>query len=96
MQDTLRACQLYRLTQMLMSDKFSKAVELAKANPANLEDTLVVKRPSQAEHRSRKVHTYLKPSEFDAFVRLIGRETLSNALRDLVLHFNNRSDEQEQ
>ncbi len=73
-----------------MPDKFAHALSLAEANPANTEDTLLVARVEKLEHRSRKVHTYLKPSEFDALVSHIGRETLSNALRDLVLEFNAR------
>jgi len=80
-----------------MSDKFAKAhlsraMGLAEVSRANVEDTLLVARPEQMELRSRKVHTYLKPTEYDAFVRHIGRETLSNALRDLVLDFNRRQD----
>lgn len=66
-------------------------VRLAEISPANIEDTHIVSRATPEELRSRKVHTYLKPSEYDAFVAVIGRETLSNALRDLVIDFNRRN-----
>jgi len=75
-----------------MSDKFSKAMGLAEISPTNIEDTLLVTRPVTEEHRSRKAHTFLKPSEYETFVARIGRETVSSALRDLVLAFNARDD----
>ena len=68
---------------------------LAEVSRANIEETHIVSRNAPEELRSRKVHTYLKPSEYDAFVRHIGRETLSNALRDLVLDFNRRHDQRD-
>jgi len=67
---------------------------MAEGQEVNFADA-VLARPGQIkpdmpqpEKRSRKVHTYLKPSEYDAFISHIGRETLSNALRELVLDFN--------
>ena len=75
-----------------MSDKFSKAMGLAEVSPTNIEDTLLVARPVTEEHRSRKAHTFLKPSEYETFIARIGRETVSSALRDLILAFNARND----
>jgi len=73
-----------------MADKFSKAMGLAEVSPANIEETHIVARAPAEEHRSRKAHTFLKPSEFEAFVARIGRESVSSALRDLVLDFLRR------
>ena len=75
-----------------MSDKFSKAMGLAEVSPTNIEDTLLVTRPVTEEHRSRKAHTFLKPSEYDKFIARIGRKTVSSALRDLILEFNAQDD----
>jgi hypothetical protein len=83
----------------LKTDKFAKAVMMAESADTKIEETFIVS-PSellekpQVEKRSRKVHTYLKPSEYDAFVAQIGRESFSNALRDLVLAFNQQHHEQ--
>lgn len=73
-----------------MSDKFSKAVDLAESSPANIENTLLIARSIQPEQRSRRAHTHLKPSEYDTFVSHIGRETVSNVVRELILEFNRR------
>ena len=73
-----------------MSDKFSKALGLAETSPANIEDTLLVARPESVEIRNRKAHTFLKPSEYDAFIALIGRKSVSSVMRALVLDFIKR------
>jgi hypothetical protein len=79
--------------------KFDKAMMMAETADTHIEETFIVspaelKQKPVIEKRSRKVHTYLKPSEYDAFVSHIGRETFSNALRELVLAFNKKQDEQ--
>ena len=73
-----------------MSDKFAKAVGLAEVSPANIEDTLIVARPEAVAYRTARAYTRLKQAEYDAFVALIGRRSISDALRDLVLDFNAR------
>ena len=65
---------------------------LAETSPANIEDTLLVARPQSIEHRSRKAHTFLKPSEYEAFIARIGRQPVSSVLRELVLEFIKRHD----
>ncbi len=81
----------YPLTIDPMSDKFSHALGLAEASPANVEDTLLVQRHKPVELRSRKAHTFLKPSEYDALIARIGREPVSAVLRELVLDFIRRN-----
>ena len=77
-------------------NKFAKAMSMAEGQEVNFADAVLAS-PEQikpdmpkTEKRSRKVHTYLKPSEYEAFISYIGRETLSNALRQLVLDFNRK------
>ena len=82
-----------------MKNKFAKAMHMAEGQEVNFKDAVLttpgqIKKSKQIEKRSRKVHTYLKPSEYDCFVSHIGRETFSNALRDLVLAFNKQKNEQ--
>ena len=74
-------------------------MHMAEGQEVNFKDAVLttpgqIKKSKQIEKRSRKVHTYLKPSEYEAFVGHIGRETFSNALRDLVLAFNKQQNEQ--
>lgn len=64
---------------------------LAEASPAKIEETLLVARPELLEIRSRKVHTFVKPSEYEEFISRIGRNSVSSVLRDLVLEFNRRN-----
>jgi len=82
-------------------NKFAKALDMAEGQEVNFKQAVLttpnqVKKDRQIEKRSRKVHTYLKPSEYDFFISHIGRETFSNALRDLVLDFNKQKNEQNQ
>ena len=72
---------------------------MAEGQEVDFADAVLVK-PRQIkphmpepEKRSRKVHTYLKPSEYDVLLSHIGRETLSNALRGLVIDFNDKKNE---
>ena len=79
--------------------KFTKALDMAEGQEVNFKDAILttpsqVKKAKLIEKRSRKVHTYIKPSEYEAFVAHIGRETCSNALRDLILAFNKQQNEQ--
>jgi len=79
--------------------KFTKALDMAEGQEVNFSDAVLttpgqIKKAKLAEKRSRKVHTYLKPSEYACFVSHIGRETFSNALRHLVLAFNKQKNEQ--
>ena len=41
------------------------------------------------EKRTKGRSVYLKPSEYEEFVGKIGRESFSDAVRDLILKFNN-------
>lgn len=59
-------------------------------SPANIEDTLIVSRPETVELRTARAHTRLKPSELEIFTSHIGRQSVSDALRSLVLDFNRR------
>ena len=82
-------------------NKFAKAVDMAEGQEVNFKQAVLttpsqVKKDRQIEKRSLKVHTYIKPSEYDCFISHIGRETFSNALRDLVLDFNKQKNEQNQ
>lgn len=63
---------------------------LAESSPANVEDTLIVARPEKPEFRTARASTRLKPSEFEVFTSHIGRQSVSDALRSLVLDFNHR------
>jgi len=51
---------------------------------------MVVGRADPIEYRTRKVHTFLKPSEYKEFLSYIGRSPVSPVMRDLVLDFNRR------
>ncbi len=73
-----------------MTDKFAKAVGMADTSPTNIEDTLIVARPKKPEHRTARAYTHLKPSEFETFTGHIGRQSVSDALRNLVIEFNAR------
>ena len=79
--------------------KFTKALNMAEGQEVNFEDAVLttpgqVKKVKLVEKKSRKLHTYLKPSEYEVFVSHIGRETFSEALRKLVLTFNKKQNEQ--
>lgn len=71
----------------------NKAVSLADKEGANLGSAVVTtrdklkatKRPD--EKRTKPAHTYLTKSEYNDFISLIGRATVSDAIRDIVLEF---------
>ncbi len=89
----------YSLTTNDMS-KFTKALDMAEGQEINFEHAVLttpsqVKKTKLIEKRSRKVHTYIKPSEYEYFVSHIGRETFSNALRKLILTFNKKQNEKQ-
>jgi hypothetical protein len=75
-----------------MSDKFAKAVGMADASPTNIEDTLIVARAETPERLTARAYIRLKPSEFKVFKTHIGRQSISDALRALVIEFNARKD----
>ena len=88
----------YFLTTNDMS-KFTKALDMAEGQEVNFSDAVLttpsqVKKAKLVEKKSRKLHTYIKPSEYEVFVSHIGRETFSEALRKLVLAFNKKKNEQ--
>jgi hypothetical protein len=78
----------------MKKDKFASVIDLADRTEPR-PGIVVVSRPEHlikaalppVEHRTRKTHTYLKPSEYDALVARVGRRSASDALRDLVLAF---------
>lgn len=60
----------------------------ASAKKADLSATPTMKKlASKQEKRDCRVASYLRQSERDQFMELIGRETESNAIRDLILRF---------
>lgn len=70
-----------------------KAVGLADKEGAHLGSAVVTTRDKlkttkkPEEKRTKPAHTYLAQAEYDGFIELIGRKTVSDALRDLVLEF---------
>lgn len=70
-------------------DKLLKAADEAKDKKADL--TAEVKRTSTEEKRTKKVGSYIKPSEEEKFLSLIGRKSTSDAIRELILDFNKKN-----
>lgn len=60
----------------------NKAAEEAKEEVANLGLTKIVE-----EKRTQPIQSYIKPSEYEEFIGLIGRQPVSDVVRDLVLEF---------
>ncbi len=79
--------------------KFTKALDMAEGQEVNFKDAVLttpsqVKKTKPFEKRSRKVHCHIRPSEYEEFISHIGRETLSDALRKLILASNKKKNEQ--
>ncbi len=80
----LKEAKLKKMQEKVMQESHTKA---------NL--TPNKKQPNKPleEKRSVKVMSNIRPSEKEAFIALIGRESESNVLRDLVLKFIERKGE---
>lgn len=76
-------------------------MDMAEGQEVNFKDAVLttpsqVKKTNVFEKRSRKLHSNLKPSEYEAFINHIGRETVSDVVRKLILAFNKKNNEQNQ
>jgi len=72
----------------LNADTLKAAADKVAAEKANLEgkqEKKLVKAP--IEKREERLAGYVKKSEKDKFLSLIGRKSESDAIRDLVLEF---------
>lgn len=64
-------------------EKLQQAASEAAGTKADLSPTM----EKTEEKRTVKMGAYVKPSEKEEFLSLIGRQSESDALRDLVLKF---------
>lgn len=75
-------------------NKMKEAAKEAKEETADLTDTPITKKkvkPVQ-EKRTDKIGTYVKPSEKERFISLLGRKSESDAVRELILDFIKKND----
>ena len=73
----------------LGSNLLKDATKEAQAGKINLESTVLMT-PEQLQPREKRTAgrmVYITPSEMEKFLSMIGRETYSNAVRDLILAF---------
>ncbi len=52
-------------------------------------------KPQVEEFNTARMHTYIKPSEYEAFLELIGREPVSSVVRQLILKFIREQNERQ-
>ncbi len=75
-------------------NQMKKAAQEAKEETADLTYSPTDKRKTKAvqEKRTDKIGTYLRPSEKEKFLSLIGRKSESDAVRELILTFIKKDD----
>lgn len=57
------------------------------SNDHGLEGLEHVNFSMKEENRTKRMQVMLKPSEYETFIKLIGRKSESNATRELILDF---------
>jgi predicted RNA-binding protein YlqC (UPF0109 family) len=82
----------------MKNDKFAKAISMSDRTEARAEAAIMttpgkLRIDPTVEKHSRKVHTFLRPTEYDKLVARIGRQPLSHVLRKLVTDFLNQPHE---
>lgn len=70
-------------------NQMKRAAQEAKEETADLTDSTpsAKKKTPVQEKRTDKIGTYLRPSEKEKFLSLIGRKSESDAVRELILAF---------
>lgn len=85
----------------MTKNKFAKDISFAETQSVNFDQTILarpsqVKRDSGQEYCTRKINSHIKQSEYQCFVSHIGRTSVSSALRQLVIDFNQKQDAKKQ
>ena len=77
------------------SSLLKDATKEAQAGKIDLESTVLMT-PEQLKPKEKRTAgkmTYITPSEMEAFLGMIGPETYSNAVRELILEFIKNNNE---
>lgn len=85
------------MSKKSLLDKMNVAIDIAENKEVDFHQTVLAtpdqlkNLKSEEEKKTKKIHTYLKPADYDEFISYLGRKSESSAIRNLILEFNQKN-----